>query len=118
MTAMDDPVGGPERESRPFPDPERSITPRKPRTVGGGVYLAVLGATGSGLGLVVLDRWRVGLAVVGGALIVGALGRLVIRKDSAGMLGIRAKPVDVLTLAALGVGLVVLSLVIPDQPPL
>ena len=104
--------------SRPFPDPEHSIAPRKPRTVGGVVYLAVLAATCAGLLLVAIGPWRLGLGVIGGALLVGALLRLVIPGDSAGMLGMRPKVVDVLVLLVLGAGLVVLAGVIPDQPRL
>jgi hypothetical protein len=106
------------RDSRPFPDPEHSIAPRKPRTVGGAVYLTVLAATVGGLGLVALDRWRLGLGVIGVALLCGALGRLVVPKDNAGMLGMRPRVVDVLALVLLGGGLVVLASVIPEQPPL
>ena len=106
------------RESRPFPDPEHSIAPRKPRTVGGVVYLAVLGATAAGLVLVALDRWRLGLGVIGVALLCGAFGRLVIPRDNAGMLGMRPRLVDVAALVLLGTGLVVLASVIPEQPPL
>ena len=104
------------RESRPFPDPEHSLAPRKPRTIGGAVFLGVLAATGVGLVLISANRWRLGLAVVGGALLWGALARLVVPKDNAGMLGVRPRAVDVLILTVLGGGLVVLSAVIPDQP--
>jgi hypothetical protein len=106
------------RGSRPFPDPEHSLTPRKPRTVGGAVYLAVLAATCAGLGLVALDRWQLGLTVIGVALLCGAFGRLVIPRDNAGMLGMRPKAVDVLILGGLGAALIVLASIIPIQPPL
>ena len=106
------------RPSRPFPDPEHSITPRKPRTVGGAVYLAVLAATGVGLAVVAFGPWRAGLTVIGLALLAGALLRLVLPSDRAGMLGMRPKAVDVLVLVVLGTALAVLAAVIPDQPPL
>jgi hypothetical protein len=106
------------RESRPFPDPEHSLAPRKPRTIGGVVYLAVLAATVGGLALVALDRWRGGITVIGGALLCGAVARLLIPQDKAGMLGMRPKLVDVLILTGLGAGLVVLAAVIPERPPL
>lgn len=106
----------PEDEGRPAPQTEHSIAPRKPQTVGGMFYLAVLAVTALGIGVVVLDRWRTGLTLIGGALICGALARIVIREDDAGMLGIRRKSVDVATLVLLGSGLVVLAAVIPDQP--
>ena len=102
-------------EGRPYPDTGRSIAPRKPRTVGGAVYLLMLGATLTGLAMVVLDRWRSGLTVVGAGLLSGAVARLVIRDQDAGMLGIRRKLVDVLTLVLLGVALVVLAAVIPPR---
>ncbi len=101
---------------RPLPQPEHSLAPRKPRTVGGMVYLAVLTTTMVGLALVVLDRWRFGLTLMGVALLLGAAGRLVVPQSQAGMLGIRRKAVDVLTLTVLGGALVVLAAVIPDQP--
>jgi Protein of unknown function (DUF3017) len=103
-------------ETRPFPDPDHSIAPRKPRTAGGAAYLAVLGVTMAGLALVALERWRAGLTVIGAALLCGALARLLIPDADAGMLGIRRKAVDTLTLATLGGALVVLAAVIPDQP--
>ena len=104
--------------SRPFPDPEHSIAPRRPRTLGGGVYLGVLVGTVAGLALVILGSWRTGLTVIGGSMILGALGRLVIRDDAAGMLGVRRKMVDVATMTFLGAALCTLAVVIPDQPPL
>ena len=106
------------RDSRPFPDPEHSIAPRKPRTVGGAVYLAVLAATGVGLTMVGLGPWRAGLIVIGGALLGGALARLLIPDESAGMLGMRPKIVDVVALTGLGTALVVLALALANRPAL
>jgi hypothetical protein len=105
-----------EDDHRPFPDPTHDITPRKPRTFGGAVYLAMLAATGAALVLIFLDRWRTGLALLGGALLVGALARLVLPQHQAGMMGIRRKLVDVTTLLALGGGLTVLAFLIPGRP--
>lgn len=110
--------GDGQRDSRPFPDPEHSLAPRKPRTIGGAAYLVVLAATAAGLALLAFSRWRLGLSVVGGALLWGALARLVIPDRSSGMLGMRPKLVDVLVMGAIGAGLVVLAAVIPDQPAL
>ena len=104
--------------SRAHPDPEHSLTPRKPRTVGGAVYLTVLAATGAGLAVVAFGPWRVGVTIIGAALLAGALLRLVIPNDKAGMLGMRPKAFDVLVLGVLGVALAVLAAVIPNQPPL
>jgi hypothetical protein len=82
------------------------------------VYLGVLAGTLVGLALVFVGPWRTGLGVVGGSLLAGALGRLVIRDASAGMLGVRRKLVDVGTMALLGAALCILAVVIPNQPPL
>jgi hypothetical protein len=115
-------AGAPEAEgqdtSRPFPDPDHSITPRKPRTVGGVVYLGVLAGTLAGLALVIVGPWRTGLALIGGSMVVGAIARLVIRDGSAGMLGVRRKSVDVATMGLLGGALCVLAVVVPNHPPL
>jgi hypothetical protein len=100
------------------PPPGGNITPRWPQTVGGLVYLAVLAATAVGVGLVVLGPWRLGLSVVGGALLLGAASRLVLPRAEAGMLGVRSRAIDVLTLTAVGAALIVLAVVIPNQPPL
>ena len=105
-------------ERRPYPDPEHSLAPRKPRTVGGFVYLVVLGTAGAGLALVAFGPFRTGLVIMGAGLVFGALGRLVIPSDRAGMLGIRRRFVDVTTLLLLGGGLFVLAVVIPDRPPI
>ena len=107
-----------QRDSRPFPDPEHSLAPRKPRTIGGAAYLVVLAATLVGLGIVAFGPWRLGMSVIGGALVWGALARLVIPNSSSGMLGMRPKLVDVVVLGTIGGALVVLAAVIPDQPAL
>jgi hypothetical protein len=106
----------PEPVGRPFPDPEHSIAPRKPRTVGGAVYLALLGATALGLTLVVLDEPRWGLNVIGGATIAGGLARLGLRGPNAGMLGVRRTFIDVTTLLVLGAAIIVMAGVLRTTP--
>ena len=108
--------GPPEEDHRPYPDPSHDITPRKPRTVGGALYLVMLAATAAALVLIALDRWRTGLALLGGALLVGAVARLVLPQHQAGMMGIRRKLVDVTTLLALGGAVTVLAFLIPGRP--
>ncbi|HET9827657.1 MAG TPA: DUF3017 domain-containing protein [Nocardioidaceae bacterium] len=80
------------------------------------VYLAVLAASLVGLGIVFLGAWRTGLAWIGVALLVAALTRLVLSERGAGMLRVRRKWSDVLMLSAAGVGLIVLTIVVPNQP--
>jgi multisubunit Na+/H+ antiporter MnhB subunit len=89
---------------------------RRPQTLGGVVYLAVLAASMVGLGIVFLGAWRTGLAWIGVALLVAALTRLVLSERGAGMLRVRRKWSDVLMLTAAGVGLIVLTIVVPNQP--
>ena len=89
---------------------------RRPQTLGGVVYLAVLAASLVGLGIVFLGAWRTGLAWIGVALLVAALTRLVLSERGAGMLRVRRKWSDVLMLTAAGVGLIVLTIVVPNQP--
>jgi hypothetical protein len=112
------PPAEPEPTQRPFPDPDRSLAPRRPRTPGGVVYLAVLAVTLAGIVVVALGRWQLGLTAMGAAFLAGALARLVLREDAAGMLKVRRKLVDVFMLALIGAGLVAVALVIPPQPPL
>lgn len=89
---------------------------RGPRSRGSQLYLLQLLAVVSGLGLVVAGPWRIGVAVVGGAFIVGAIARSVVPVSHTGMLRVRGKAFDMLWMTVLGVALVVLALVIPDQP--
>jgi len=105
-----------EHDHRPYPDPTHALTPRKPRTIGGAVYLVMLAVTGGSLVLIATDRWRSGLTLLGGTLLVGAVARLVLPQHQAGMMGIRRKLVDVTTLLALGGGLTVLAFLIPGRP--
>ena len=89
----------------------------RPQTLGGVVYLLVLGSAGVGLVLVFLGAWRAGLSWIGVGLVVAGLTRLVLTDRGAGMLRVRRRWSDVLMLVLAGVGLVVLSIVVPNQPP-
>ena len=71
----------------------------------GGLYIAwSQGSNGGGTG-----------AVVGGvALLVAALVRLALPARLVGLLGTRKRVTDVLTLAVLGIGLIIVGLVLPQ----
>lgn len=88
---------------------------KRPQTLGGVVYLAVLGASVVGLGIVSAGAWRTGLAWVGVSLLVAASTRLVLSERGAGMLRVRRKWSDVLMLTMAGVALIVLTIVVPQQ---
>jgi hypothetical protein len=90
---------------------------RRPQTLGGVVYLAVLGACLVGLVIVLAGAWRTGLSWIGAGLLVAAAFRLVLSDRGAGMLRVRRRWSDVLMLLVAGVGLIVLAIVVPNQPP-
>jgi hypothetical protein len=89
---------------------------RYPSTIGGMFYLLVMVVVSAALALVVLDEWRSGIRLMGGALIFGAVVRLVLRSRDAGMLAVRHKVLDALVLILLGGALIFLAGSIPDQP--
>ena len=103
MTALTNPV--------PEPPPRRL-----PQTVGGTVYIIVVGMTVIGLGIVVAGAWRTGLVWMGIGLLLGALTRAVLSERAAGMLRVRRRWSDVLMLTVAGIGLIVLAVIVPAQP--
>lgn len=90
---------------------------KRPQTLGGVVYLGVLAASGIGLVLVALGAWRTGLSWIGVGLLVAAATRLVLSERRAGMLRVRRRWSDVLMLTVAGVGLIVLTVVVPGRGP-
>jgi hypothetical protein len=103
-------------------DPEtglrpHSLQPRRPRTLGGAVYLAVLGVCAGALLLVLLGYWRTGLVLMGGAFLAAGLGRWVLPDANAGMLHLRRKAIDVPTLLLIGFALIVVANIIRGRLP-
>lgn len=66
-------------------------------------------------GLVVLsfNDFRVGSIMLGGAIIFGGVLRLVLPRDRAGLLAIRGRPIDLVTMFGLGIALTTVALLIP-----
>lgn len=89
---------------------------RYPSTIGGMCYLLVLAVVAAALVVVALHEWRTGIRLMGGALLVAALARLVLRSRDAGMLAVRHKVLDAVILVLLGGSLIFLAGSIPDQP--
>ena len=87
-----------------------------PRTIGGTVYVLVVGMFLVGLGVTLAGTWRTGLGWMGAGLLLGAAARAVLSERGAGMLRVRRRWSDVLMLAGAGVALIVLSVVVPEQP--
>ena len=90
---------------------------RVPSTLGGLVYLIVVALSAVGLLIVAFGPWRRGVALIGLALLVGALMRALLRDRDAGMLRVRRhRWIDVLMLGGVGAALILLASVIPNQP--
>jgi hypothetical protein len=75
--------------------------------------LAVLVTVGIGLVLVTVDHWRRGLVVIGLALVVAGVLRLLLPLRRVGFLAVRSRPMDVVLLAGAGLALTVIALTIP-----
>lgn len=96
---------------------DQPAAPRRyPSTIGGAFYLAVLVMTISGVVVAAASDWRAGVRIIGGALAVAAVLRLVLRDRDAGMLAVRHRVLDVAILVIIAVALFVLAASIPDQP--
>ncbi|HZG96616.1 MAG TPA: DUF3017 domain-containing protein [Mycobacteriales bacterium] len=77
----------------------------------------VIGVVASGIAMVVADKWRWGLYVVGGGLVLGALLRLLLPVRQVGGLAVRSRFVDVLTLTVFGSAVLVLAAIVPSPNP-
>jgi hypothetical protein len=110
------------REPEPPTDvPAESAEPggrRYPSTIGGACYLVVLATSTVGLWITARGDWRLGVRWIAGSLLVAAVLRLLLPVREAGMLAVRRRAVDVTLLAVVGVALFVLSVTIPNQPPI
>ncbi len=90
---------------------------RIPSTLGGLVYLIVVATSAVGLLIIAFGPWRRGVGLIGLALLLGALARIVLSENNAGMLRVRrSRWADVLMLGGVGTALIVLASVIPNQP--
>ncbi|GAA1356461.1 DUF3017 domain-containing protein [Streptomyces beijiangensis] len=118
------PDGAPVRASRRFP----AVTTDTARPEGGGraagqdapaparqwPLLAVLSATGLGLLLVAFDVTRVGLLLIGVAMLAGGVMRWCL--PSVGMLAVRSRFTDMVTYAIIGLTIVLLALMAQPNP--
>ena len=75
--------------------------------------LAVLVTVALGLLVVAFDHWRLGLVIIGLALIGGAVLRLLLPVRRAGFLAVRSRPVDVALTTGVGLAVVVIALATP-----
>lgn len=117
-------VDGPPADGVPLePTDARGLPPlrevaeiRKPSTLGGVIYLAVLAAAIIGIVISATGAWRTGVSWLGLALIAAATARVVLPDANAGMLRVRRKSLDAVILAGAGAVLLFLATTIPNQP--
>jgi Protein of unknown function (DUF3017) len=62
-----------------------------------------------GMGLVLTQHWRKGAVLLGAALLVAAVLRMLVPLDKVGLLAIRSRAIDVLCYSGFGVVMVVLA---------
>jgi hypothetical protein len=90
--------------------------PRQPATTPAEVVPLLVVVVGMivGLGLVFWSQWRLGCLIIGAALAIGGIERLLLPKDRAGLLQARSKFFDVIILLGMGASIIVLSIWVPS----
>jgi hypothetical protein len=73
----------------------------------------LVAASGVGFAVVRSDHWLRGVGVVGVAMLIAALLRVVLTDRQAGMLAIRRRPFDVLCYLVVAVAIIGTGLVLP-----
>ena len=76
--------------------------------------LAVGACFAVGLGLIVLEYWRRGAMVCGGATGLAALLRLVLPPERAGLLVVRSRPFDAFVVGTAAAVMIALAIVVPS----
>ncbi|MEX5712574.1 DUF3017 domain-containing protein [Parafrankia sp. FMc6] len=121
LASSADPTGA---EGRPVPEPGAgggAGRPSRRRSAGsatGGrlgriVFGGILGGVALGLLFVSQDHWRRGLLTAGDVLLVAALLRLCLPTRQVGMLAVRGRVFDTVTLVVLGTAVIVLTSTVP-----
>jgi peptidoglycan/LPS O-acetylase OafA/YrhL len=110
------PLPGQRSAAGPARRPSRAPRPRAAR--GAQVpYIFALAIAVAGLAWMwegSIQRVRGGTLALAGAMLIGALARLALPEERAGMLASRRRFVDVVTLAGLAIGLLVAGLLLPS----
>jgi hypothetical protein len=120
--AVDEPGEVDEREHAllegraPLPPLRDVARLKQPSTLGGAIYLIVLAFAIIGVVIAATGPWRTGVSWLGAALIAASIARAILPEENAGMLQVRPKLLDVLTLAGAGGLLLFLAATIPNQP--
>ena len=91
-----------------------AVFPRaQPRRLGEWPLGLVLLGVAAGLAVLAFGSFRVGTVLVGASVLAGGALRAVLPARAAGLLVVRSRIVDVITLVVLGGALVALALVVP-----
>ncbi len=87
----------------------------RPSTTGGIIYLVVVAMLLTGLAIVASGGWRAGVALMGASFGVAFVARGVLPDDRAGMLRVRRRFLDLLTMAICCIVMLVLAALIPNR---
>ncbi|WP_447008589.1 DUF3017 domain-containing protein [Saccharothrix isguenensis] len=79
-------------------------------------FALVLGVVGLGLLRIVQYHWRQGAVLIGLALLVAALLRVLVTDEQAGLIAIRSRSVDALLYSGLGFSVIVVAMTIVGGP--
>jgi hypothetical protein len=69
-----------------------------------------------GLAVVTVGPFRAGSVIIGGAVVFGAFLRALLPPATAGLLVVRRRTTDVVTLGSLGLALTVVAFLVPPPP--
>lgn len=75
---------------------------------------SVLAGVAAGLGIVATGHWRMGTTLIGAAITLGGLLRL-LPHQRVGLLAVRNKALDTVVLLTLGIGIVILAFWVPPS---
>lgn len=122
------PDAGPDAGLEPEPDPEPDEgdevrldgegnpiddQPLIERTIDQWPLALVLLTVASGLMILTFVDFRVGAIVLGTSLVFAGALRTVLTQERAGLLAIRGRPIDLMTMYGLGVALTTVAVVVP-----
>lgn len=115
--APDERAGPPRADSGAPPEQREKPRDTTPDWLAQVPYFLVLAAMSSGIVVVAAAYFKRGPALIAGALLLAAVFRLLLPKDRIGMLAVRRRWIDLLTLVTLAVLLIVLAWVAPQLSP-